>query len=86
MNFSKHIKSHCLSNLTNKNQNISLNKNVNTLKYLGQKHILLDNMISAKDSLKKKSTFKNSYIKASQHIKGIINSMQNYKIINKDKK
>ena len=79
VNFSKQIKSQRLSNLPINNQNISLNKKVNTLKYLEQKQNLLDNMISAKESLKMKSTFKNSYINASQQIKGIINDIQNYK-------
>ena len=86
VNFSKQIKSHRLSNLTNNNQNISLNKKVNTLKYLEQKQTLLDNAISSKESSKIRSTFRNSYINASQQIKGIINSMQNYKKINIDKK
>ena len=86
VNISKQIKSHRLSNLTNNNQNISLNKKVNTLKYLEQKQTLLDNAISSKESSKIRSTFRNSYINASQQIKGIINSMQNYKKINIDKK
>ena len=85
----KNIKTQRPSNLTNITKNINLNIKGKTLKYIEQKN---NKLVSAKEPLKIKSTFKNLNINLnqfthypSQQIKGIFNDVQNYKKIILDK-
>ena len=86
----KSIKSQRPSNLTNITKNINFNIKGKSLKYLEQKNA---KMVSAKEPMKIKSTFKalnlnlNQYTNnPTQQIKGFLNGIQNYKRLSRDRK
>ena len=84
----KNIKIQTNSNYTNTTINTSINKKINTQKYLIQKTNFVDNLVLDKENMKLRSNIKkiNSYNKASQQIRKIINSFQNFKKVSIDKK
>ena len=85
----KNIKIKPPSNLTNNTKNINIRRK--TLKNLDKNNNILDKLIIPKEPVKLKTTLKslnlNQYSNnTNQQIKGLLNSIQNYKKISMDKK